>query len=846
MDVKPQRLTGQEAFWGNYKPTDSQLSLMNKSPLLVGQIQNASDQVKSGEIQPLNVSDEVGTAFTSHDGTQIALNPSYTTGSDANFVGVLAHELGHTLNVQKDAKFEQQFATHPRDPEAFNSAATPKGIGQTEAELNKWKVSNEIQQNTTAPGHPGTSIVDHRDPTFAGFDNVAKKYANANLTPQQMDDRIIGEGSSSFFTGGNGYNFSQYEHAGHNNSQGAAPTEPGNPASVTFGIDKDGNVASARQQWNSGDTSTQTYKDGKLQSSQTVDPQGNPLRTANYQHNADGSYNMNVTDGSGRKIQQSEFNPDGSGIERGFNADGSRLETQFDKKNQTTNMTSFDPQGRETQKDYFSRVDPKLVYDNLPPNVTPEMMDDLPAVSRNTNQIVNHPDGSRTLYSFNDNGKVGIQDEYDANGQKTAMHAYDSDTGRLNFDTRYNADGSRTFTTVGANNQGTRVDVGKDGERGAPQNISFTPDEMTSFKQLADDASKIGPPQPVGSDITLGGQKNYFDPANNRRTNQVVTNPDGSRTLFSYNMDNMPALQSHYGPDGRPIKTTYFDQRGAPSTEIDYGKDGGRVVRTTDSDKSQELTYNAQNQLTQRKDTGGDGSVTEVYDPSTGRVTNKNVLNADGSRQLYSMNDQGNVGSRTEFDANGDRTRSTVYDSKEGSGTLTNVNYNSDGSRQVDKYEGGNVTSYTADSNGSLHDKQTTPIGQPASRQLDAWKTQGSGNSAAAGSSGQANAASDGQQPASASAGNAQLPDSAPDTQQPASASSAPQADASNSGQSDANSSVAGQLQMSSASNANGDAASQFQSDSAQSENQPSASNNAGTTTSETPAQSQSAEQPTG
>jgi hypothetical protein len=47
---------------------------------------------------------------------------------------------------------------------------------------------------------------------------------------------------------------------------------------------------------------------------------------------------------------------------------------------------TYDAQGREVQKDYFD-----------------------PGVGLDTHQIVTRPDGSRTAYSFNDQGKVYLQ-----------------------------------------------------------------------------------------------------------------------------------------------------------------------------------------------------------------------------------------------------------------------------------------------------------------------------------------------------------------------------------------------------------------------------------------------------
>jgi hypothetical protein len=117
------------------------------------------------------------------------------------------------------------------------------------------------------------------------------------------------------------------------------------------------------------------------------------------------------------------------------------------------------------------------------------------------------------------------------------MNGFDAGSGRLIFNVRYHAEGSRTVTTVGPDGKGSRQNVNRKGSRSPEQPVTFSPAEQQAFEYLSKEASRI-PPQRVGQESALGGQTNYYDPANNRLTKQVVANPDGSRTVNSFDDNN--------------------------------------------------------------------------------------------------------------------------------------------------------------------------------------------------------------------------------------------------------------------------------------------------------------------
>ncbi|MBN3757693.1 RHS repeat protein [Paraburkholderia sp. Tr-20389] len=705
MDTKLQPVTGNEAFWGDVKLTPSQLDLVNKSPTLVAQIHEGDARVAAGDYRPIAVRTDLpgdGGGAYDPETKRIIIPPRTFSSEDNSGLGTFAHEMGHFIYAPQDTEFERKYLAHvnPRDPGAYNTSAMLYVRAESEAEYNTGKIRKEIAQNTATPGNPGTSITEGN----ATIDAIDHAEANRpqGLTEKQNENRLIRRGMEAMATSGGHGATGSYDYYAHR-STGAAPIEPGGVASARYeGNDTTGDITSASEHWQSGDVSTQNYKDGKLQSTQTVDPSGKPLQTSSYAYKTDDSYGVTVKDGNGRTIQQSDFNADRSGVERGFNADGSRSETRFNGHNQTMQMTQYDPKGREKQKDHFD-----------------------PSDGRDTNQVVTHPDGSRTLYSFNDRRTVGLQNEYDANGKPVASYRYDG-SGRVTSTTRYRADGTRTVDTVGADGTGKQVSIDKQGNRSPEKTVTYDQATRQSLTDRSENAANVAPPQPVGAGNALGGQKNYYDPANNRLTNQIITNPDGSKTLNSYTDENLLGSQVQYGPDGKRVSSTSFNpQQGDLNQRVTYGADGGREVTHVDHDARtvKSTTYNAQNQVTTVRTTTPDSEQTEHYDPETGSVTVHATLNGDGSRSVSSGNVFGHEGARSTYDRNGKETSSVSYNPNEGTGTLTYVTRNPDGSRDVDKVDSSQHTFYSVDSNGQVHNRKSIPLSSGDKDALAQWKS---------------------------------------------------------------------------------------------------------------------------
>ncbi|MDR5761516.1 hypothetical protein [Caballeronia sp. LZ035] len=704
MRLNSQLVNGSEAFWGDYQPTPAQLGLINHSPTLVNQILAADRRVTAGLNAPIKIDPDLSATVSgrfNYDTGRLEFPPTVSGLGDHAFLALFAHEMGHFNDQDTDQAFSKAYAgrMNPRDPGIHNNWGMASLLNETEGDYNSWKVGKEIEQNTATAGQPGIRINgDNTSPVFSTFDDESAKLP-AGLTPQETDNRLIRAGMGTQASTNTHFEDGTYDHDGSMMS-GAAPIEPGRPVSARYGGDDEhGFITSGTQTWQSGDTSTQNYRNDRLQSTETRDPAGNVLQSSLYTYRPDGGYGMTVKNGAGQVIQHSAFNADKSGIERGFNADGSRLETRFDPNNQTTLMTRYDARGHEVQKDYFD-----------------------PAAGLDTHQVVAHADGARSLYSFNDQGKAGSQVDYDADGHRTSMTSYDPETGGVSSKTWYHRDGSRSFDTINRDGSGTHVNVDSNGARSAPQVVNFTPGAQQSFARQSERAGSIRPPQPVGADNALGGQRNYFDSANNRRTHQVVTSADGTRTVDAYNDQNTLGSRVLYGPDGQRISASYFDPGAEQlNTRIDYAADGGRSVLSVGSQQDGPAIrhYNARNQLTRTDRFSAAGDVSTYHDPDTGQITNAVSRAADGVRTVSSYDADGRLGRQDSYDAGGKARASAGYDRSSANGTLTYVTHQPGGGRDVDQVNAGSHTAFTVNEKGETENRVTV---EPSRVDLDMLK----------------------------------------------------------------------------------------------------------------------------
>ncbi|WP_322094045.1 RHS repeat domain-containing protein [Paraburkholderia bannensis] len=706
MSTRLQPIKGNEAFWGEIQPTQDQINLMNKSPTLASQVQQANRLMQTGEINPIKTDSTMPplSGRYNYETKRLQFPPDITNQSPADFTGLFSHEMGHVEYEPQNARFGNDYVNNvnARDPGKYNAVGMWSTLNETQGEYNNWKVGKEIHDNTATPDQSGIEIPGYRDNPITQTIDSAHQNRPTGLTDAQNENRLMREGMGTSVVHDIHFGRGTYDHDAHLMT-GGAPTEPWRPVSANFqGNDTTGELTSATQNWQSGDTSTQQYRDGRLQSTQTVNPSGQALQRSAYKYNPDGSYGLTITDGTGRALQQSHFNADKSGTEIGYNADGSRMQTQFNGLNQTLNMTQYDSQGHETQQDHFN-----------------------PDTGSDQYQWKTNSNGSHTLYTFNDQAGVGLQNEYSADGTPTATYGFDPDSGRMTYSASDSPAGSRKINRIQPDGTGTQFTVGRDGTRSPEQPVTYDQDARQLFDSRSKAAQGIAPPQPVGAENSLGNQKNYYDPFNNRLTNQVTSDPDGGKTINSYSDANILGLQVRYGADGRRSSAEYYHPMGDTIQKNQIAPDGSRTVTRSDS-KNNAVTidsYNPQNQRTQSQLLTAAGSTTSFYDPQTGQQSSTESTDSQGNHTVTARTPQSGINSLYAYDANGHPTSTFGYDPNKGTGgTYTYTQYGTNGEQTVDEVSNGQHVSYSVDAKGQQQNHQSTPLSPSDQKNLEDWK----------------------------------------------------------------------------------------------------------------------------
>ncbi|WP_250510013.1 hypothetical protein [Caballeronia sp. GACF4] len=65
---------------------------------------------------------------------RVVLTPDFRDGGDTEQMGTLSHELSHFLDDPAERAFTKDYGVNPRDPDAYNQAATRYVRAQTVAE----------------------------------------------------------------------------------------------------------------------------------------------------------------------------------------------------------------------------------------------------------------------------------------------------------------------------------------------------------------------------------------------------------------------------------------------------------------------------------------------------------------------------------------------------------------------------------------------------------------------------------------------------------------------------------------------------------------------------------------
>ena len=196
----------------------------------------------------------------------------------------------------------------------------------------------------------------------------------------------------------------------------------------------------------------------------------------------------------------------------------------------------------------------------------------------------------------------------------------------------------------------------------------------------------------------------------------------GSQTVETYNTLGHETEQATFGSGGKLSQDLFYDATsGRLTQENDINADGSQVDHLFNANGTQTAyVFNAQGHETEQATYGTNGKMTQdvFFDSSTGRETQENDINADGSQvdhlfnangtqTAFVFNAQGHETEQATFGTNGKMTQDLLYDAT--SGRLTQESdINADGS-EVDRVysANGSQTAYAFNAQGHETEQAT-------------------------------------------------------------------------------------------------------------------------------------------
>jgi hypothetical protein len=300
----------------------------------------------------------------------------------------------------------------------------------------------------------------------------------------------------------------------------------------------------------------------------------------------------------------------------------------------------------------------------------------------------------------------------DANGNRTLLS-----------DTWTGSDGSKGTDVYNSTNNFTSTTVNKDGSSSFVSDVNgtITDNFFSSAGLLQIKSSYNSAGQEIGYELfsANGNESEYagfsangamtqdlfFDANTGRETQENDFNADGSQVDHIFNANgtqnaavfNAAGHETEYatfGTNGAKTQDLFYDATsGRLTQENDFNADGSQIDHLFNANGTQTAyVFNAAGHETEQATFGANGAKTQdlFYDATTGRETQENDFNADGSQvdhlfnangtqTAYVFNAAGHETEQATFGTNGKITQDLVYDGATGR-ELQETDYNTDGS----------------------------------------------------------------------------------------------------------------------------------------------------------------------
>ncbi|RKT21632.1 hypothetical protein B0G69_5028 [Paraburkholderia sp. RAU2J] len=369
---------------------------------------------------------------------------------------------------------------------------------------------------------------------------------------------------------------------------------------------------------------------------------------------------------TGHATERDDYNADGSAVANLFHADGSQDQIYYNAAGHQTEQASFGTNGKITQD---------ILYDATTGHETQER--DWSADGSSVAHLYNS-NGTQNAIAYDASGRETEYATFGTNGKITQDTFYDIATGRATERDDYNADGSAVANLFHADGSQDQIYYNAAGHQ--TEQASFG----TNGKITRD----------IVYDAATGHETQESDWNADGSWTTHLLNANGSENAIAYDAYGRETEYATFGTNGKITQDTFYDVATGRATERDdYNADGSAVANLFHADGSQDqIYYNAAGHQTEQASFGTNGKITQdiLYDATTGRETQERDWSADGSSvaHLYNSNGTQNAiaydaaGRETEyatFGTNGKITQDTFYDATTGRATERD-DYNADGS----------------------------------------------------------------------------------------------------------------------------------------------------------------------
>ncbi|CAL8473923.1 conserved protein of unknown function [Caballeronia sp. S22] len=692
-----QTITGSESFWGGIKLSANALTLINESPTLVNELLAYQAAVINNTADPMATSSGGG-IFFNNSGIVFANN--YQTWSDSVLVGTLAHEIGHFINFGADVAFQGENELPTSDPNAYSIDAMIGLHREGEAVYNNYVVQQEIMKSDPNGTQIYLAGANNPDGSSDGLQRLLDAQHLQDVADEMkpgVDRNWMIEDAMGIFATLKGSAIDKPYYDVYGSSRGASAQAPTPPTSISFSDPTgDGNFNSMTESYANGSTNSQYFNSGTIGSSTTRDQFGNVISQTTYFHQADGSYNADIYDAQGRLTNEDQFHADGSEVAFQINVDGSQAATVYNGSGKETEYATFGTDGKKTLDAFFDPTNGRETQENH-----------LNADGSQVDYTLN-ADGSQNATVYNASGHETEYGVFGVDGKKTLDVFFDSTTGRETQENHFNADGSQTDYLLDA-----------DGSHNA--NVYNAAGQETEHAAYGADGKMT---QDIFFDAGTGCEIQENDVNADGSQIDHVFNANGTQNAIVYSASGHETEYATYGVNGKMTQDVVFDSNtGRELQENDLNPDGSQIDHIFNANGTQNATvYNAAGHETEYATYGTNGKMTQdvYFDASTGRETQENDINADGSQVDYIFNTNGTqnaiayntVGHETEyasFGTNGKMTQDVFFDSNSGREMQEN-DINADGS-QIDHIFNANGTQNATVYNASGHETEYATYG---------------------------------------------------------------------------------------------------------------------------------------